>query len=87
MTKLLLYSRSASSKEIVDDAIRDSLRHAQRPSLTCSGMVADSVRDSCLSAQEPSATGLHIYRESLAEKGATPHQIALNRPVYRPFRW
>ena len=30
-------------KEMAADIIRDSLRQAQQPSLTCSGMVADSV--------------------------------------------
>lgn len=45
-----------SSREMVADIFRDSLRQAQKPSLTCSAMFADIVRDSCLLAQNLSET-------------------------------
>ena len=81
--------------KMVSDRLKDRLWPAQGWLLTSSEIVSDKLRRHLRRAQETSATTLQTIsgrwsrsrKKFCKKKGATPHQNALKRPVYRPSRW
>jgi len=68
-------SISASSKEMVDDIIRDSLRQAQEPSATSSGTIGDKLRNHRRQAQKPSP----IPVQTIPDRCSAPTEKVLQR--------